>query len=430
MWIKLDFTPLFRAGLLVGLLLVALGVFIRSNYHKVAALGLFIVIAGAIPAVVFGFLLASDAIGKWRDNQRNRTRVERLPEDREIQGLRLPRGTKVEWYGRLPVISGATLAQPLQVLGLPFEGELKFVNTFGNDDFHVSTALEKGTLAVDHLIAGVPCKAHKEVEFFPASGPEGDGGRAPKAGIGKLRRCTSSAELEFRGNRYLADTELTFNPFDGVERGILAVDQDVDGHWCKGGAEIERREDRAIRFTLGRDETVGGVDCKAGTEVRLEQEKGRVVSAVLSHDQQIGGFPCRGGEAVGFDYGDGSYPLDSCVISHPVTVVDVVWPAGSGLRGLSMDWLEATLPVDSGQLTIGEVKIVGRCKVHLKKTPPTLESVAPLDEAGYAELRGARFAEFNVVDGSGWGRLAEAANFDGIAYQAGALVRFVIGPQK
>jgi hypothetical protein len=140
----------------------------------------------------------------------------------------------MEWQGAGN--SGATLAQPLQVLGLPFEGELKFVNTFtGRGDIHVATDLEKGTLAADHLIDGVPCKAHKEVEFFHARGPDPEDGRVPKARIGELMRCTSSAQFQFRGNEYVADSEVTFNSFGGVERGVLAVDQDVDGHWCKTG---------------------------------------------------------------------------------------------------------------------------------------------------------------------------------------------------
>jgi hypothetical protein len=96
-----------------------------------------------------------------------------------------------------------------------------------------------------------------------------------------------------------------------------------------------------------------------------------------------------------------------------------------------MVWLEAILPAGSGKVAIGEVKIVGRCKVNMKKTPPALSGVESLDEnAAYVEFRGANFTDFNILDGAGWGHLAEGAVFEGIAYQAGALVRFTIGPLK
>lgn len=428
MWIKLDFTPLFVGGLLVGLLLIGIGLTIRWSYPKAAALGVFIAIVGAIPALLGGFLLAADSLGKLRDKQRNQRWTEQLPEDREIQGVRLPRGTKVEWFGRHAVISAATLALPLEVLGVPFEGEVKFVSTFGANDIHLATDLDKGTLAAEHVIDGVTCQAHKEVEFF-RTGPYSEDERNPKARIGKLRRCTLASELEFKGNRYRSGSEITFNGFDGVDLGVLAVDQDVDGHWCKGGTEVERPDYRAIRFTLARDEKIGRVACKAGAEVVLERTEGRVTSALLAHDQLIDGIPCRGGEPVGFDYGDGSYPLDSCVISRAVTILDVAWPAGSSLNGLSRGFLEATLPADSSTLTIGEVKIVGRSKIQMKKTPPALDHVAP-DEKGYAELRGARFTGLNFYEGTAYGHLRQAATVDGVAYEAGALVRFKIGPQK
>ncbi len=422
MWIKLDFTPLYLGGLLLGLLLIGIGLAVRWNVPKAAPLGVFIAIVGAIPALLGGFLLLADSYGKLRDKQRNRTWTEQLPEDREIQGVRLPRGTKVEWMGRPAVLNAATLAQPLEILGVPFEGEVKFVNTYGANDIHLATDLEKGTLAVEHVIDSVACQPHKEVEFF-RGGPYTEATR--KAQIGKLRRCTLASELEFKGNRYQSGSEITFNGFDGVDLGILAVDQDVDGHWCKAGTEVERPDYRAIRFTLARDETIGRVACKAGTEVVLERTNGLVTSAVLSKDQLLDAIPCRGGEAVGFEHGDGSYPLDSCIVAREVTILGVPWPAGSSLEALSRDFLLAT----SSNLTIGEVKIVGRSKIQMKKTPPSLDHVTP-DENGYAEFRGARFADLNFYEGTSYGHLREPATVDGVAYEAGALVRFKIAPGR
>ena len=409
MWIKLDFTPLFVGGLLVGLLLIGIGLAIRWNAPKAAALGIFIAIVGAIPASLGGFLLLSDSLGKLRDKQRNQRWTEQLPEEREIQGVRLPRGTKVEWLGRPATISAATLTLPLEVLGVPFEGELKFVSTFGANNLHLATELDKGTLAADHLIDGVVCKAHKEVEFF-RGGPYTEDTR--QARIGKLRRCTLASELEFHGNRYQSGSEITFNGSDGIDRGILAADQDVDGHWSKAGTEVERPDYRAIRFTLARDETIGRVACKAGAEVVLERTNGGVLSAVLSKDQLLDGMPCRGGEAVGFSYVDGSYPLDSCVLSRPATILNVTWPAESSLNALSRGFLEATLPADSSNLTIGEVKIVGRCKIQMNKNPPSLDHVTP-DEKGYAELRGARFDGLNFYEGTSYGHLRQPATIAG-----------------
>jgi hypothetical protein len=429
MWIKLDLTPLFVNGLLIGLLVLGAGVAIRLSYPKRASIGTFIIVLGAIPVLVCLVALVGDPIADWLDKWQNRTTIEQLAKDREIQGIRWPRGTKVEWYGKL--MSGATLAQPQPVLGIPLEGAMKFSITFTNNRFHLATDLETGILATDHLIDGVPCKAHHEVEFFHARGPDPEDGRVPKARVGMLKRCTPSAAFDFAGNRYLADTEVTLNGFDGIGRGVLAVDQDVDGHWCKQGTQVERPEKRAIRFTLARDEMVSGIACKAGEEVVIEPEKGHVTSAVLAHDQDIGGIPCRGGEAVGFEYGDGSYPLDSCVIRLPVTVLDVVWPSGTSLKALSRGWLQATLPRGSGGVVIGEVKIVGRCKISLTKTPLTIDNLESLDEkAAYAELRGARFTQMNFYQGSGWGELAEPAIIDGVAYEAGASIRINTGSAK
>jgi hypothetical protein len=115
-----------------------------------------------------------------------------------------------------------------------------------------------------------------------------------------------------------------------------------------------------------------------------------------------------------FAYADGSYSLDSCLISRPVTI-----------------WLEATLPTGSGGVTVGEVKIVGASKVRMKKSPAILTEVDVLDEkAGYAEFRGARFNNLFIYEGSGWGHLQEAGVEDGVTYSVGANVRLTFALTK
>jgi hypothetical protein len=125
--------------------------------------------------------------------------------------------------------------------------------------------VETGTLAIDPLIDGFPCKAHKEVEFFRAGGLAPENGRPPMASLGKLKRCTPSVDSEFAGNSYLAGPEVTLNAYDGVALGVLAADQDVDGHWCKHGTEVERPNQRAVRFTLARDETISAIAPRAAS---------------------------------------------------------------------------------------------------------------------------------------------------------------------
>jgi hypothetical protein len=166
--------------------------------------------------------------------------------------------------------------------------------------------------------------------------------------VGKLKRCTRSTAFDFAGNRHEAAGEVTLNSFDGVRNGVLAVDQDVDGHWCKRGTEVERPDSRAVRFTLARDETISGIACKASAEVVIE---------VAGRFKRPGD---RGGK--------GRRPLEDRF--HP------------------------------GAVAIGWCYSIGR------------------------------FTDFNVYKGSGYGHLAEAATVEGIAYQAGALVRFQMANQK
>jgi hypothetical protein len=433
MWIKLDFTPFFVGVLIGSLALVAIGIMIRVTSSPATSphtswISTSIIVIGAIPAFLSGFFLISEPIANWADKRKNRTTFEELQEDRDIQGIRFLRGAKIEWHGKF--MSSATPAQPQLILGIVLEGKLNFTNTLTNGDLHVATDLETGTLATDQSIDGVPCKAHHEVEFFGARGPDPEHGETPQAKVGKLRRCTPSADFEFSANQYAAVGEVTLNGFDGVRNGVLAVDQDVDGHWCKGGTEVERPENRPIRFTLARDETISGIACKAGNEVVIEPVNGRVTSAVLAHDQEIAGIPCRGGEAIGFAYGDGSYPLESCVIRRPVKLMGVEWPAGSALNALARGWLEVTLPEASSAVVIGEVKAVGRSRISFSQEPHLLDSVRSMDADAYAEMRGGHFADLNFYQGSAYGHLAEAATVEGIAYGAGDLVRFPSVSQK
>jgi hypothetical protein len=108
--------------LLVGLLLVAIGLSIRSKLPK---LGIFVSLLGAIPTLAGGIALVGEAKDA-RNRNRDRTLVEQLGEDREIQGLRLPRGSTVETYGTPRLITRLDVTQPLEVSGIPFEGDLEF----------------------------------------------------------------------------------------------------------------------------------------------------------------------------------------------------------------------------------------------------------------------------------------------------------------
>jgi hypothetical protein len=100
-WIKLDFTPFFVRVTMVALALVAIGVLIRSIFPRVSWIGTSIIVVGAIPALLSGFVLISERVGDWVDKRKNRTSIEELMQDREIQGIRLLRGTKIERNGKL-----------------------------------------------------------------------------------------------------------------------------------------------------------------------------------------------------------------------------------------------------------------------------------------------------------------------------------------
>src|ERR1700689_46321 len=104
---------------MVALALVAIGVLIRSIFPRESWIGTSIIVVGAIPAFLSGFVLISERIGDWVDKRKNRTSIEELLQDREIQGIRLLRGTKIERNGKL--MSKVILAQPQPVLGIPLE---------------------------------------------------------------------------------------------------------------------------------------------------------------------------------------------------------------------------------------------------------------------------------------------------------------------
>jgi hypothetical protein len=424
----MDFTSLFVGGFIIGLVIVAIGVSIWLGPLK-SPWGIFIIVVGAIPMLFCLVSLIADPIFKLIDKWQNRVWTQVLSKDLEYQGIRLPRGTKVEWRGS-SFITSAVLARPQTVLGIPFEGEMKFV--YG---MHVATDLEMGTLAGDHSIDGVPCKAHKPVEFFPADGPGRDDSPEKvgieRVGIGKLMECTASAAFDFDGNRYQADAEVTLDSSGHVLIGVLAVDQGVDGHWCKQGTVVACLEKRAISFTLARDETVYGIACKAGKEVVVEMDMDRVKSAVLAHDQQIDGIPCRGGDAVGFERGTGSYPLDTCVIRRLVTMSGEDWPAGTKLKGLSAtDWVEFTLP-RGASIVVDDIKFAGRYQIKFDRTPPRLREAKVLDgEPGYVELLGAHYSDIYINQNKGQGTLSEPATIHGEACKPGDTIEFKFGTPK
>ena len=219
MWIKLDFTPLFVGGLIAGLIVMAIGFAIRANLPNRSTIGIIVVVIGLIPALAGGILLAMDAAAKWTEAKRSRRSTEKLAEDREIQGVRFPRGTTVEWLGSQ--MDAVVVARPLTVTGVRFEDRLSFSNTITNGYRLAATEVGTGMLTVAQAIDGVPCQAHREVEFFSQGGSAADDGRAPMVTRGKLRRCTLSADFERAANRYRAGSEITFQPSGGVALGVL-----------------------------------------------------------------------------------------------------------------------------------------------------------------------------------------------------------------
>lgn len=419
MGIKLDFTGLFVDVFIVSLVVIAIGIAIRSSSPR-SAIAIAVIVIGAILALITGVSLVGEPIANWFHQRNNRIYTEDLSEDRTIQGLQLPRGATVGWRGKL--MTDIYPAQPLTILGVVFERQVTFANRFTENDRLAATDVETGTLVTDQWIDGVPCQAHKRVEFFATTGG-GDKGRAANVRLGKLKACTASTNFDFAGNRYLGGVAVTLNSSGAMEQGVLAADQDVDGHWCKQGTEVGRADKLANRFTLARGEAISGVACKAGAEVRLDAQGGHLVSGVLARDQQIGDLPCTGGELVGFR-GDAPYPIDACVISRPVTMLGLAWPAGSELKGISGFLLEVTLPRGAAAIQIGEAKIAGRCEVSFTKDPTVLRTAAVLKgETGYAELHGMRFTELNINDNLVWGVVAEAATLDGKAYAPGSFIR-------
>ena len=418
MWIKLDFTPLFVNGLIVGLVLVVIGLFLRKGFPNRPALGIVVIVIGAIPALLCGLFLLP---GRFE----SRSVMEKLPADREILGTVWPRDSTIIWIGR--EMYSAIVSQPVPVSGIPMEGQLIFGDTPDKKAVYLRTA----TLSEDRVIDGVPCKAGHSLEFFPAEAPRPIKGQQAKVALGRLKQCNSSADFERAGNRYQADAMVTLDPSGGVEESVLAADQDVDGHWCQKGAKVKWTGRRATQFTLARDEMIGGVACKGHTEVELAPEDGHVISAVLAQDQELNAMPCRGGEPVEFDYSDPAHPLTGCVVSRPVTEVGIVWPAGSNIRGFMTDWLEVSLPPGAEDVQVGEVKIVGRCKVTFDKKAAELTGVDVLaGEAGYAEIHGGRFERVQIRSGLAYAHLLEAATVDGVAHEAGASVELKLGPAR
>lgn len=484
----LDLSDFYWAGLLIGLVVFAIGIGLRSLLTKVKLLGTLTAVAGAILALAGVVLLVADAAEKGT-KYRDRTIEEQLTADRDMQGLRLPRGTTVETYGSPRRISAITLTQPLEISGVLFEGSLSLAGAKEPDVSIVKT----GTLAAAKIIDGVPCKAHEEIEFddsapassgvpnakvvlgrlahctvsetFELSGTrytansgiyledvgvklgtlatdqdiDGAPCRAGKEvefslvdGKRKLARCTLSTSFAVHGTRYAADSRLQLDSAGNVELGVLAGDEDVEGHSGKKGTIVERSQGYPTRFTPARDETIAGIDYKADGEIRLNL-MGNVLSAVLAHDQQFGVIPCQAG-AVEFriPYAESSSRLDACTIRESITLLNVVWPAGSKLTDLSSDSrLTAIVPEGVGSVKIGDVIAISPCKIELSRTPPGF-SVEPLPgKPPCAQLSGVRFSQIEITGfdynrndgtGTGFGLLQEAATVNGTAFHAGASV--------
>jgi hypothetical protein len=81
-------TPLFVEGLIGGLIFVAIGLAIRSSFPNRSAIGIFVIVIGAIPALLCTVALAWDSAAKWTEARRTRRSVEQLTEERDIQGIR------------------------------------------------------------------------------------------------------------------------------------------------------------------------------------------------------------------------------------------------------------------------------------------------------------------------------------------------------
>ncbi|HEY3738255.1 MAG TPA: hypothetical protein VGL53_00350 [Bryobacteraceae bacterium] len=495
MFVHLDLTPLYWGGLLIGLVIIAIGLGLRSSFDKLRGYGILIALVGALPAAAGAFLLVMDASEKveayW-----NRRVDQQLTADREIQGLRLPRGTTVQTYGGAPhLISALILIQPLDISGIPFEGDVDFAGI----DAIGTSVVTKGTLATAHVIDGVPCQAHSEAEFSNTL-PHADAS-TPKVTVGtllhckasaafeiagirfaansnfyleggpklgtlavdqdvdgvpclahkevefihtpeaqKLIRCTLSKNFEVHGTRYAANAGLKFDDAGNVIFGVLAADQDINGRLCKKGTEVER----GTRFTPAHDGTIDGIDYKGGGEIKLDSY-GHFESAVLAHDQQFGAILCSGGDAIAFqfDFQDHLNHLDACLIRSSAKLLNVDWPAGSRLKGASLKFrLEVALPEDSGRVKIGDVTAVGPCTIELSTSQHYDFTVkAPPGKPAFAELLGAHFSSISIYEydydrrdgsGTGSGTLLDAATVNGTAYEAGGDVKLqgIHGPVR
>lgn len=449
-----DLAPIFWGGLLIGLVIVFIGLGIRSKLKTIRILGTFLIVAGGLLTLAAEILLISDG---WKRvvTYQARTIEETLTSGREIQGLRLPRGTTVQTSGHPRLISKLTLIQPLEISGIPFEHELDFTRV----DSTATSVVKQGTLAAAHVIDGVPCQPHSDIQFNDSVPPLS--GSVPKVAVGALSHCTSSAAFETAGIRFAANSDIYINGgpkagtldsdqdlegvpclahkqveftylngtrklirctlskvfevhgtrFAGdsvleldaggnVTLGLLAADQDFGGRFCKKGTQVQRFSEHMRRFTPARDVTIAGIAYKAGGEIIMNGQD-EVESAVLARHQQYGAILCRGGDAVlfYFDTNDRSNHLDACVLSHSLTLLNVQWPAGSRLTGLMLENpLEVTLPETSGRVTIGDATAVGSCKVQLRRAQPYSFSIdaLPGKAASFVELTGARFSSIDI----------------------------------
>jgi len=122
--------------------------------------------------------------------------------------------------------------------------------------------------------------------------------------MGHILLAGTGAALEYPQDLKL-DMSKPIEMFDGehVARATLLEDQEIDGIWYAGGAEIHFQhncEGKLSQGTLAADQEVDDrAVCRKGTKVKFHTDQ-RLESCTLAKDQEIDGITAKGGTKVSY----------------------------------------------------------------------------------------------------------------------------------